>query len=247
MLVLIIWHCAHLCVYTIALKTHHIEPAKPLFLFERSNSSKLNSVPQGPNLRRHADLDDIPRLQKLRVLHRISDARARPRHHNRPLLQRRALAAKRNQRRDLEAQVIDPRILPQLAVHPCLQRELAGVRDNLCADDLRPKRRVRVEALGEVPLRYCSREVGVALPLAAGDVVAGHVAADVVESVGFGDVLAVLGDDEAELAFVVGLVVLGEFGDYNGAFVVLEAGVGFDECAGVGWQCTASFLDCGGF
>ena len=59
------------------------------------------------------------------------------------------------------------------------------------------------------------------MQFAGGHVVAGGVAADVVEGVGFGDVLGVLRDYEAEFAFVVGLVILGEFGDDDGRVVVV--------------------------
>lgn len=69
-------------------------------------------------------------------------------------------------------------------------------------------------------MRDGASEEGVALEFAARDVVAGEVAADVVEGVGFGDVFCVAGDDEAEFAFVVGLVVLGDFGDDDRGVVV---------------------------
>jgi len=67
----------------------------------------------------------------------------------------------------------------------------------------------------------CAGEKGVALQFSGGDVVARGVAADVVVGVGFGDVFGVLRDYEAEFAFVVGLVVLGEFGDDDGGVVVV--------------------------
>jgi hypothetical protein len=76
-------------------------------------------------------------------------------------------------------------------------------------------------------LRDCAGEEGVALEFARGYVVAGRVAADVVEGVGFRYVLGVLRDDEAEFAFVVGLVVLGDFGDDDRGVVVVEACVCF--------------------
>lgn len=51
--------------------------------------------------------------------------------------------------------------------------------------------------------------------------IAGCVAADVVESFSFGYVFGVLGDDEAEFALVVGLVVLCDFWDDNGRTMVV--------------------------
>lgn len=76
---------------------------------------------------------------------------------------------------------------------------------------------------------YCSGEKGVALEFAGGDVVAGCVAADVIKSISFRDVLGVLGDDEAEFAFVVCLVVLRDFRDDDGGSVVVQACVCFNK------------------
>ena len=98
--------------------------------------------------------------------------------------------------------------------------QLAGIRNHARAHDLRAERRVRVEALGEVPLGHCAGEQRVALQLAAGHVVAGEVAANVAVGICFRHVLCVAGDDEAEFAFVVGLVVLRNLGDDNGGAVV---------------------------
>lgn len=74
-----------------------------------------------------------------------------------------------------------------------------------------PERSEGVEAFGEVPLGHGAGEERVALEFAGGDVVAGEVAADVVIRVLLGNVFCVAGDDEAEFAFVVCLVVLCDF------------------------------------
>jgi hypothetical protein len=62
---------------------------------------------------------------------------------------------------------------------------------------------------------------------------------------GLGDVFGITGDYEAELAFVVGLFVLGDLGDYDRGVVVLETGCGFYEGGGIGRESTTSFFDYG--
>jgi hypothetical protein len=207
-------------------------PSTPLAVLYRSSihpSSILDRIPQRANLWTKINLDDIARLQKLRLLHRIPHARTRARHKDRALLQRSPLRTIRHQCRNLEAQVIDARTLSQVSIYNSLEMQFRGVGDHSCRHDLRAERRVRVEAFGKVPLGHRAGEEGVALKFARGHVVAACVAANVVEGVGFRDVFCVLRDYEAEFAFVVGLVVLGELGDYNGCVVVVETRVGFDK------------------
>lgn len=145
---------------------------------------------------------------------------------------------------DLEAQIINRLTLPHIPIHNSLQIQLRRIGHDLGAHDLRSNRCIRVEAFGEVPLRDCTCELGVALELPRADVVAAEVPAYVVVGVGLGDVERVLGDDEAEFAFVVGLVVLREFGDDDWGVVVVEAGVCFDEGGWVRRKSTAAFLNC---
>jgi hypothetical protein len=207
--------------------------------------SKLHPIPQRPHLRPNPNLHRIPRLQKLRLgLHRIPDARTRPRHNKRPLLQRRPLTHIRHKRRNLEAQIINSLALSHLTIDLGLQMQLTRIRYEFRRHDLRTNRCVRVEAFAEIPLGDCTREKRVALEFARRDVVAGEVAADVRVGVGFRHVFRVTRDDEAEFAFVVGLVVLGDFGDDNGRVVARKRGVGFYESGRVGWEGAAAFLDC---
>ncbi len=115
-------------------------PAQPSYL------SILNRIPQRANLGTNINLDHIPRLQKLRLLHRIPNARTRTRHKHRPLLQRSPLRAIRHQRRNLEAQIINPRVLPQVAIDNSLEMQFRRVRNNPRRYELRAEWRVRVEA-----------------------------------------------------------------------------------------------------
>ena len=71
------------------------------------------------------------------------------------------------------------------------------------------------------------------MPVAAADVVAGHVARDVREGVGFGDVFGVFPDYDGELAFVVAFG-LAQGGDGDGGARVGDCVGGFDE---EGWVC----------
>ena len=73
--------------------------------------SKLDHILQRAHMRTNINLDDIAGLQKLRLLHGIPDTRTRARHEHSALLERGTLTAVRDERRDLEAQVINTRVL----------------------------------------------------------------------------------------------------------------------------------------
>lgn len=80
------------------------------------------------------------------------------------------------------------------------------------------------------------------MPVAAADVVAGHVARDVREGVGFGDVFGVFPDYDGELAFVVAFG-LAEGGDGSWGAGVGDGVGGFDEEGWVGGDVEAGFED----
>jgi hypothetical protein len=179
----------------------------------------LHPIPQRPNPI-HINLNHIPRPQKLRSSHRIPHTRTRTRHNHRAPAQRRALRHILDEIRNLKAQIVNRRGLAHFPIDFSLQVQDARVRNDFGRDQGRPQGRIRVETFGKIPLRHGACEQGVALEFAARDVVAGAVPADVAVCVGGGHVFCVAGDDEAEFAFVVGLVVLGDFGDYDGCAMV---------------------------
>lgn len=104
----------------------------------------------------------------------------------------------------------------------------------------RAHRRIFVEAFGERPLRHRSCLACFTLPVASGDVVATRVRRHVVEGVFLLHVLGVFAEDEAELPFVVALV-LGDLGDRHVGVVVVDAGRAFDEDRGTVWEGATAF------
>ena len=172
-----------------------------------------------------------------------ADARRRPRHDQRPPLQRRALRQERDRLRDAEDHLARVGRLDRGAVvdgadgQRVRGREVRG-RHEAGADwgggveawwwwvgvSEETPRRGEGRTFGEGPLRVAE------LLRAGADVVAAGVAEDVVEGALRRDVAPGLADDDGEFGFVVARAVLAEFGDADLLRVgPAEGGAGFDE------------------
>lgn len=88
-------------------------------------------------------------------------------------------------------------ILAHLAIDHRAQMQRRRIGDLRPSNQTGAQRRIRVEALGETPLRYAACQRGVALQFARRDVVADGVGADVGEGLIAGDVLGVFADYDA--------------------------------------------------
>lgn len=184
----------------------------------------------------------IPILQPNRRLHADTNASRSTRHNQTTRLQRLPRAQETHQLPNPKHQIPRIALLPLLPIHKRPQRQPARVPQQLRRRDARPEGSVLVEALAEAPLRHHAGFVLVHLPVAAADVVARHVARDVREGVGFGDVLGVFADDDGQLAFVVAFG-LAEGGDGDGGAGVGDGVRGFDEEGWVGGDVEAGFED----
>ena len=205
---------------------------------------KLHNINHLPNpLNLHHNL--IPILEPNRRLHPKPNTTGSARHNQTPRLQRLPRTQETHQLPNPKHQIPRIALLPLLPIHKRPQRQPARIPQQFRRRNTRPQRRVLVEALAETPLRHHAGFVFVHLPVAAADVVAGGVARDVREGVGFGDVFGVGADDDGQLAFVVAFG-LAEGGDGDrGAGVGYSVG-GFDEEGWVGGDVEAGFEDCGG-
>jgi len=179
-------------------------------------------------------------LQPLRRLHAEPHTTRRARHDQTTRLQRLPRAEKRHQLLHPKAQIRRVSILPQLPVHINLHVQPAAVAQQLGGGDAGPERGVLVEGLGEGPLRHHARLILLHLPVARGDVVAADVAGDKVQRFVLGDVLAVLADDDRQLALVVALR-LAQLGDRDRLARVGDCLAGFEEQGGVLGQVEAGF------
>ena len=193
---------------------------------------KLHNIDHLPNpLNLNNNL--FPILQPNRRLHPKAHTARRARHDQAPSLQRLAGTQERNQLPNPKHKIPRITLLPHLPINTRLQLQPARIPQHLRRSNTRPQRRVLVETLAEAPLRHHARLVLVHLPVAARHVVAGSVARDVREGVGFGDVLGVFADDDGQLAFVVAFG-LAQGGDGDGGARVGYCVGGFDE---EGWVC----------
>ena len=190
------------------------------------------------------DLHDVSVLQPQRLLHAHRNARRGSRQDDRTSLQCRALTDERYDGLDVEEQVVGDRVLSHVSVHERLQPEITSVAHDLRGDNHRAQRCELVESLAETPLRHASCERWVALPLSRRHVVRNHKSSNVVEGLGFGDVFSGLANDDAELAFIVELVVLRELGDRDVFVVSCHCPAGLDEDGGIRWRVPAALLDC---
>jgi hypothetical protein len=65
------------------------------------------------------------------------------------------------------------------------------------------------------------------------------------EGLGPGDILAGFPNDNGELSFVIELILLGNFGDWNAFAEAGDACFGLDENRGIWWRLSSSLLNCG--
>ncbi len=151
---------------------------------------RINQLPNPLNL--HHNLIAI--LQIPRRLHPNAHAPRRPSHDTTPRLQRLPLTKERNKLLNSKAKIRSARILPLLSINKSLQPQIIPITQQLRAHNTRPHRSVIIERFRESPLGHHTSFILVHLPVAAGDVVAAHVAGYVVEGFILGDVLTVFAD-----------------------------------------------------
>src|SRR4029079_6664708 len=96
--------------------------------------------------------------------------------------ERHGLADERDEGRDLEQQIARAAVLTKFAVYARHNAQVAGVD---AGDEVRPKRRERIEALATHPLVVVTRVAG-------GNIVATQIAKHVTERVGLGYFAAAL-------------------------------------------------------
>lgn len=138
------------------------------------------------------NLNNIPVVQVLRLLHTHGHTRRRTSQNNSTSLQRSSLTAKANNFLNTEKQITGAGVLTLLAVDERLEEQVGGVANDTGGDKDGAQRGELVKTFAEAPLRNTAGLFRVTLPAAAGDVVAGDVAGDVREDGFLGDVLASL-------------------------------------------------------
>lgn len=138
---------------------------------------------------------DVSVLQIFRLLHAHRHTSWSTRHDDGAFLERCALWSKRYNFRDVEQQIGSVGSLTGLAVDSSYEIERGSFAQNLGWYNSRSDRRILVEALAETPLWNATCKFGIALPVAAGDVVGNGVPGNVFTDLFNRDVLACLAND----------------------------------------------------
>jgi hypothetical protein len=127
-------------------------------------------------------------LQQTRRIHKPPHPARRASHNHTPWPHRPAPCQMPHSGWDVKEQIICPRLLPQLSIHPCFQIQLCGIGDHVAGHDARSDRSELVERFA-VPVLHSRR-----------DIVADCVSKDIVEWIFvqfFVEVFASLADYDA--------------------------------------------------
>jgi hypothetical protein len=136
-------------------------------------------------------------LQQTRRIHKPPHPARRTSHNHTPWPHRPAPCQMPHSGWDVKEQIICPRLLPQLSIHPCFQIQLCGIGDHVAGHDARSDRSKLVERFA-VPVLHSGQAL--VLPVSRRDIVADCVPKDIVEWVFvqfFVEVFAILADYDA--------------------------------------------------